>query len=41
MNTIADIQKFQFILNSRGYSEEDIENIFFKNWIRTLLDILD
>ena len=41
MNTIADLQKFQFILKSRGYSDDDIENIFFKNWIRTLLDILD
>ena len=41
MNTIADLQKFQSILKSRGYSDDDIENIFFKNWIRTILDILD
>ncbi|GJM29775.1 MAG: peptidase [Cyclobacteriaceae bacterium] len=34
MDTIADIQKFSTILESRGYSESDIENIFHKNWIR-------
>ena len=41
MNTIADLQKFQFILKSRGYTDEDIKHIFFKNWINLLLDVLD
>ncbi|MDG1028376.1 MAG: membrane dipeptidase [Flavobacteriaceae bacterium] len=41
MNSIADLQKFQFILKSRGYSDEDIENIFFKNWLNVIYDILD
>lgn len=36
MNSIADLQKYEGILESRGYSEEDIENIFSKNWIRFL-----
>tara|TARA_B100001175_G_C19508800_1_gene642428 strand:- start:49 stop:1191 length:1143 start_codon:yes stop_codon:yes gene_type:complete len=41
MNTIADLQKFQFILKSRGYNDDDIEHIFFKNWINVLHDVLD
>jgi membrane dipeptidase len=41
MNTIADLQKFQFILKSRGYTDEDIEHIFFKNWINVLHEVLD
>ena len=41
MNTIADLQKFQFILKSRGYTDDDIEHIFYKNWINVLLDVLD
>jgi len=36
MDTIADIQKFQDLLTERGYSQEDIENVFHKNWIRLL-----
>ncbi|TAN01350.1 MAG: peptidase M19 [Chitinophagaceae bacterium] len=36
MNSIADLQKYQSILLSRGYKQEDIENIFYKNWIRFL-----
>ena len=36
MDSIADLQKYQGILHSRGYSAEDIENIFHKNWLRFL-----
>lgn len=34
MNSIADLQKYQDILSRRGYSSEDIDNIFSKNWLR-------
>lgn len=40
MDTIADLQKFQLILKLRGYTDENIEDIFFKNWIRFLHKIL-
>lgn len=33
LDTIADLQKIPLILESRGYSQEDIENICSKNWI--------
>lgn len=36
MNSIADLQKYQDILLKKGYKQEDIENIFYKNWIRFL-----
>ncbi len=36
MNSIADLQKFQSILDKRGYSAEDVQNIFSKNWLRFL-----
>jgi len=36
MNSIADLQKYHEILLRRGYKEEDVENIFHKNWIRFL-----
>jgi membrane dipeptidase len=36
MDSIADLQKYQAILSSRGYNKEDIENIFHKNWLRFL-----
>lgn len=36
MNSIADLQKYQEILARRGYKNEDIENIFYKNWIKFL-----
>lgn len=34
MNSIADLQKFHDILLRRGYTQEDIGNIFHGNWIR-------
>ncbi len=36
MDSIADLQKYQTILSGRGYTQEDIENLFHKNWIRFL-----
>ena len=36
LDTIADLQKIPGILRQRGYSEEDIENIMYKNWVRFL-----
>ena len=36
MDTIADLPKYEGILAKRGYSQEDIENIFHKNWLRLL-----
>ncbi|MDE3182686.1 MAG: membrane dipeptidase [Bacteroidota bacterium] len=36
LDTIADLQKIPHILKSRGYSEKDIDNIMYKNWVRFL-----
>jgi len=36
LNTIADLQKLSEPLMERGYSEEDIDNIFYRNWQRLL-----
>jgi membrane dipeptidase len=36
MDTIAGLQKLEPILQRRGYSKEDIENIFYKNWLEFL-----
>ena len=36
MNSIADLQKYEVILSNRGYKQEDIDNIFHKNWLRFL-----
>lgn len=36
LNTIADLQKIPEILKDRGYSEEDVDNIMYKNWVRFL-----
>ncbi|HEX7904142.1 MAG TPA: membrane dipeptidase [Chitinophagaceae bacterium] len=36
LNSIADLQKYQSILLKRGYKQEDVENIFHKNWLRFL-----
>lgn len=33
MDSIADLQKFEYILQNRGYSEQDIDNIFHANWL--------
>lgn len=36
MNSIADLRKYEIILSARGYTEEDIDNIFYGNWLRFL-----
>ena len=36
LRTIADLQKLSPILASRGYTEEDIDAIFYGNWLRLL-----
>ncbi|MEO9023139.1 MAG: membrane dipeptidase [Ginsengibacter sp.] len=36
IDTIADLQKIPDILIQRGYSQNDIDNIMYKNWIRFL-----
>ena len=36
MDSIADLQKYQEILTRRGYSQQDVENIFHGNWLRFL-----
>ena len=36
LDTIADLQKIPDLLKQRSYSEEDIENIMYKNWVRFL-----
>jgi len=36
MDTIADLQNLESLLKQRGYSDDDIDNIFYKNWLRFL-----
>ena len=36
MDTIADLQGLAPLLRMRGYRQEDIENIFYRNWLRFL-----
>ena len=36
LDTIADLQKIPALLKKRGYSENDIDNIMYKNWVRFL-----
>ena len=36
LEDISDLQNLKTILAGRGYSAEDIENIFYKNWLRFL-----
>ncbi|MFD1631285.1 dipeptidase [Pseudopedobacter beijingensis] len=36
LETISDLQSYQDILKKRGYSKEDIENVFHGNWLRML-----
>ncbi len=33
LNSIADLQKYEQILQKRGYTDQDIDNIFHKNWL--------
>ena len=34
LDSIADLQKLNHLLDQRGYSSEDIDAIFFGNWLR-------
>jgi membrane dipeptidase len=36
IDTIADLQNLEDLLKQRGYSNDDIDNIFYKNWLRFL-----
>ena len=36
LENIGDLQRLKGLLQKRGYSKEDIENIFFRNWLRFL-----
>jgi membrane dipeptidase len=36
LDTIADLQKLPALLDTRGYSEADIENVMHHNWLRFL-----
>jgi membrane dipeptidase len=39
IETIADLQTIPSLLRQRGYSEADIENIMYKNWIVFLREV--
>ena len=34
LETITDLHKFEPMLKERGYKEQDIDDIFFGNWLR-------
>ncbi|RWZ86338.1 MAG: peptidase M19 [Hydrotalea sp. AMD] len=34
LDTIADLQQLSYLLEQKGYTVSDIENIFHKNWLR-------
>lgn len=36
MNSITDLQNYDAILAARGYSNDDIDHIFHKNWLRIM-----
>ena len=36
LDSVADLQKFQWLLSNAGYRDEDIGNIFHANWLRFL-----
>jgi membrane dipeptidase len=36
VETIADLQNLQQLLVKRGYSQQDIENVFHGNWLRAI-----
>ena len=40
LNTISDLQKLAPLLASRGYSEADIDRIFFGNWLNFFRNML-
>lgn len=40
LDTIADLQKIPSILEKRGYSDQDIRNVMYENWLRKLDEAL-
>jgi len=36
LDTISDLKNLEGLLQKRGYSKEDVENIYYKNWLRFL-----
>lgn len=36
MNSIADLQKYEYLLQNRGYTDQQIDDIFHGNWLRFL-----
>ena len=36
LDTVADLPKYEHILIRRGYSQDDIEAVFHKNWLRLI-----
>ena len=40
IDTVADYHKLEPILDQRGYSSDDIDNIMWKNWKRFFTDYL-
>lgn len=40
LNTIADLQKLAPVLSNRGYSDDDIKAVFYRNWLRFFREAL-
>lgn len=40
LDTIADLQKLAGLLAERGYGQDDIEKIMFRNWVRFLRTVM-
>jgi len=40
MDTIADLPRLGDVLSARGYSDEEIEGVFFGNWLRFFMHAL-
>ena len=40
MQSVADLQKYQAILLRRGYTQDDVLNIFSRNWLRQIRKVL-
>ena len=40
IDTVADYHKLEPILQKRGYSADDVDNIMWKNWKRFFSDYL-
>lgn len=39
LESIADLQKLEEILKNKGYTAQDVENIFHKNWLKFLENV--